>query len=63
MQEELQDKTDTIEAGAELKGEFMEQIHQAERTKEECRGWSVKEVNALKGELSLDLLFDWKTYC
>ncbi|KAL1884866.1 hypothetical protein Plec18167_001521 [Paecilomyces lecythidis] len=48
MQAELQDKTDTIEAGAELKAEFMDQIRQAERTKEECRGWSVKEVNALK---------------
>lgn len=50
MQEELRDKTDTIEAGAELKAEFMDQIRQAERTKEECRGWSVKEVNALKGQ-------------
>lgn len=51
MQEDLQDKVDTIEAGAELKSEFMGQIREAERIKEECRGWSVKEVNALKGKL------------
>lgn len=56
MQEELQDKTDTIEAGAELKAEFIGQIRQAERTKEECRGWSIKEVNALKGELQRYLI-------
>ncbi|KAL2000052.1 hypothetical protein VTN02DRAFT_3615 [Thermoascus thermophilus] len=51
MQEDLQDKTDTIEAGAELKEEFLQQIREAERVQEECRGWSVKEVNALKASV------------
>ncbi|KAL1966659.1 hypothetical protein VTN77DRAFT_4070 [Rasamsonia byssochlamydoides] len=51
MQEDLQDKVDTIEAGAELKSEFMTQIREAERIKEECRGWSVKEVNTLKASV------------
>lgn len=50
MQEDLQDKVDTIEAGTGLKSEFLEQIHDAERVREECRGWSVKEVNTLKGK-------------
>lgn len=50
MQEELQNKNGTIEAGAELKTEFLEQIREAERVREECRGWSIKEVNALKGK-------------
>lgn len=50
MQEDLQDKVNTIEAGTELKSEFLEQIHNAERVREECRGWSVKEVNTLKGK-------------
>lgn len=53
MQEDLQNKTDTIEAGAELKAEFLEQIREAERVREECRGWSIKEVNALKGKSNL----------
>lgn len=52
MQEDLQNKNDTIEAGAELKTEFLEQIREAERVREECRGWSIKEVNALKGKLN-----------
>lgn len=50
MQEDLQNKNNTIEAGAELKAEFLEQIREAERVREECRGWSIKEVNALKGK-------------
>ena len=50
MQEEVQDRTDTIDTGAELKAEFVAQIQEAERVKEECRGWSAKEINALKGE-------------
>ncbi|PKY02532.1 Spc7-domain-containing protein [Aspergillus campestris IBT 28561] len=48
MQEEVQDRTDTIETGAELKAEFVAQIQEAERVKEECRGWSAKEINELK---------------
>lgn len=49
MQAELQDKTDTIEAGTGLKAELADQIQEAERVKEECRGWSVKEVYDLQG--------------
>ncbi|KAL4885842.1 hypothetical protein BJY04DRAFT_230099 [Aspergillus karnatakaensis] len=48
LQEEVQDKTDTIETGAELKAEFTAQIQEAERVKEECRGWSHKEIRELK---------------
>ncbi|OJJ46915.1 hypothetical protein ASPZODRAFT_131824 [Penicilliopsis zonata CBS 506.65] len=48
MQEEIQDKVDTIEAGAELKAEALGQIERAEKVKEECRGWSAKEINGLK---------------
>lgn len=48
LQEEVQDKTDTIETGAELKAEFMAQIQRAEQIKEECRGWGAKEINDLR---------------
>ncbi|PCH03410.1 Kinetochore Spc7 [Penicillium occitanis (nom. inval.)] len=53
MQEDLQNKNDTIEAGTELKAEFLEQIREAERVREECRGWSIKEVNALKDSVQM----------
>lgn len=49
LQTEVQDKTGTIETGAELKTEFTAQIQEAERVKEECRGWSAKEIRELKG--------------
>lgn len=48
LQAEAQDKTNTIEAGAELKAEYMAQIEEAERVKEECRGWSATEISELK---------------
>jgi kinetochore protein Spc7/SPC105 len=49
MQGDLQEKQRIIQAGAELKAEFLEQIRDAERIREACRGWSAREVNALKG--------------
>ncbi|KAL4746613.1 hypothetical protein BDW72DRAFT_30932 [Aspergillus terricola var. indicus] len=48
LRTEIQDKTDTIETGTELKAEFTAQIQEAERVKEECRGWSAKEIRELK---------------
>ncbi|GKZ17574.1 hypothetical protein AbraIFM66951_004330 [Aspergillus brasiliensis] len=48
MQDELQTKTDTIESGTALKAEYTAQIEEAERIKEECRGWSAKEISELK---------------
>ncbi|KAL4998204.1 hypothetical protein BDV10DRAFT_167484 [Aspergillus recurvatus] len=51
LQTEVQDKTDTIETGTELKAEFTAQIQEAERVKEECRGWSAKEIHELKNSV------------
>ncbi|KAL4926574.1 kinetochore-microtubule binding complex subunit SPC105 [Aspergillus undulatus] len=48
LQTAVQEKTDTIETGAELKAEYTAQIQEAERVKEECRGWSAKEIRELK---------------
>ncbi|KAB8259662.1 hypothetical protein BDV32DRAFT_159211 [Aspergillus pseudonomiae] len=48
LQAEAQEKTNTIETGAELKAEYLGQIQEAERVKEECRGWSAKEISELK---------------
>ncbi|ODH38725.1 hypothetical protein ACO22_02198 [Paracoccidioides brasiliensis] len=50
-QAELENKNDFIQTGAELKNELLFQIREAERITEECRGWSVKEVKALKASV------------
>lgn len=50
LQEEVQEKTTLIEGGSEMRDEFLAQIQEAERVKEECRGWSAREINELKGE-------------
>lgn len=48
MQKQAQEKNNVVEAGTELKTEFIAQIQEAERVKEQCRGWSAKEINELK---------------
>ncbi|KAE8378932.1 hypothetical protein BDV26DRAFT_303934 [Aspergillus bertholletiae] len=48
LQAETQEKTELLEAGAELKAEYIGQIQEAERVKEECRGWSAREISELK---------------
>ncbi|KAK2772099.1 hypothetical protein FQN53_004778 [Emmonsiellopsis sp. PD_33] len=50
-QSDLENKNNIIQAGAELKMEYLAQIREAERVREECRGWSVKEVQVLKASV------------
>ncbi len=49
LQDQLRDKEEGIEAASERKKECIEEIKEAERVREECRGWSANEVSALKG--------------
>ncbi|KAF9250837.1 hypothetical protein LCP9604111_3041 [Penicillium roqueforti] len=51
LQKEVQAKGTFIEAGAEMRDEFLAQIQEAERVKEECRGWSAREINELKASV------------
>lgn len=48
LESELEDQTETIETAAEMKAECLQQIESSERIKEQCRGWSAKEINGLK---------------
>lgn len=50
MQQEYQERVDVLDAGAKRKAELLNEISEAERIQEECRGWSLKEVKALKGK-------------
>lgn len=49
LQRELEDKEANIEAVEERKVETLEEIKEAERVREELRGWSSSEVSVLKG--------------
>lgn len=51
LQQQTQDKTETLAAGSELKDEMLEQIAEAERVHEECRGWSGKDVSELRSKV------------
>jgi kinetochore protein Spc7/SPC105 len=51
LKEELSSKEARLEAVKERKIECAAEIKAAERVREECRGWSTKEVTDLKGML------------
>ncbi|KAL9110516.1 MAG: hypothetical protein Q9227_004874 [Pyrenula ochraceoflavens] len=48
LKAEMAEKEETLSAAAELKQEFLDQIAEAERVREECRGWNSKDVTALR---------------
>jgi kinetochore protein Spc7/SPC105 len=51
LQEQIRDKDDALSAAEELKMEMRDQIVEAERVREECRGWATKDVLALKAKV------------
>ncbi|KAF7159376.1 hypothetical protein CNMCM5623_004690 [Aspergillus felis] len=60
LQGQVQEKTNSLESGAELKAEFLAQIQEAERVKEKCHGWSAKEISGLKESVrKIELQTGW----
>lgn len=49
LKKQLQGKEAEIAAGIERKEICIEEIREAEKIREECRGWSAHEISALKG--------------
>ena len=49
MQAQTQAKETGLAQAAERKSMYLEEIREAERIREECRGWSAGEVSAFKG--------------
>ena len=48
LRHEMRDKIDTLATAGELKTELQSQIEEADRVREQCRGWSANDVRALK---------------
>ena len=60
LQAEVQHRTETVETAAALKEEYTAQIKEAERVREECRGWSAREIRKLRTSvLSLERQTGW----
>ncbi|KAJ5919794.1 hypothetical protein N7454_009629 [Penicillium verhagenii] len=51
LQSEVQEKSASIEACTEMRDEYMAQFQEAERVKEECRGWSARDIGDLKASV------------
>ena len=50
LQRQLQGKEAEIEAGTERRQMCLEEIREAEKIREECRGWTSTEIRVLKGK-------------
>jgi kinetochore protein Spc7/SPC105 len=50
LRKQLQGKEAEISAGTERKQVCLDDIREAEKIREECRGWSSTEISALKGK-------------
>lgn len=57
LRRQLQGKEAEIKVGVERKQICLDEIREAERVREECRGWSSNEIVALKGTL-----FHWYAF-
>ncbi|KAJ5492789.1 hypothetical protein N7539_001535 [Penicillium diatomitis] len=51
LQAEVQEKSQIIEVGIETRNEYLAQIQEAERVKEECRGWSARDIRELRASV------------
>lgn len=60
LSRQLKGKEAEIVAGVERKEVCLENIRQAEKIREECRGWSSNEISALKGMYALQSPRDYK---
>lgn len=52
LQMKIRERQEAIELATERKMGFMEEIKQAEKIKEGCRGWNMTEVKKWKGKMS-----------
>ncbi|QSZ32306.1 hypothetical protein DSL72_001880 [Monilinia vaccinii-corymbosi] len=51
LKKQLQEREAEIEAGTTKKEACLEEIREAEKIREECRGWSSSEISALKAKV------------
>ena len=57
LRKQLQGKEAELESGAEKKQIWLEEIREAEKIREECRGWTSTEISALNSKIHLH--FTW----
>jgi len=54
LRKQMQDNEAEIAAGSERREKCLEEIREAEKIREECRGWTCSEISALKGNKTLN---------
>ena len=59
LQQQLREEETSFGNAVERKQECLEEIKEAEKTQQECRGWSAAEVAALQGSSHQQILLDF----
>jgi len=61
LQQQMQEKEEALSAASELKAEMKDQIAEADRVREEHKGWPVADVLALKSRVeSIEKQTGWR---
>lgn len=50
LQQQLEESTDSVETNLRRKQQCLDEIREADKIREECRGWSTEEISKLKGK-------------
>jgi hypothetical protein len=50
LRRELGESTESVESLTQQKQQYLEEIREADKIREECRGWSSSEISKLKGK-------------
>lgn len=53
LRQQLDEAAESIESSTKQKQQCIDEIREAEKIREECRGWSSAEINKLKGKPKL----------
>ncbi|KAH8669553.1 hypothetical protein BGZ60DRAFT_564019 [Tricladium varicosporioides] len=60
LHKQLEGKEAELKLGAEKKEAWLEEIREAEKVREECRGWTSSEISSLKAKVSsLERTYGW----
>jgi kinetochore protein Spc7/SPC105 len=61
LRKQLQGKEAELESGVEKKQVWLEETRDAEKTREECRGWTSTEISPLKGKTISNIYMNHQT--
>lgn len=63
LRQELDESVQGLESLTQQKQQYLEEIREADKIREECRGWSAEEIRKHKGKPSNDMSIKARSSC